>query len=150
MSHILTNIKDFISENVLSQTKDFTYEALDKDNHRYTFSVDDIDYVCVIYPNPWRTHYYDVSFIKKGGSTKERIGKGLKFMNTVLNTVADCVKHFISLKEKIRIIGFDGDRLRTRTYIRFFTRHPYFSQFEIDDSFTKSGFVEIHINKSPD
>lgn len=150
MSHIITNIKEFISESTSYEHPDFDLVVNNKGLYTYTFIIDDITYHCEIYPNPYKSHCYDVQFGRKGGSTKDRIGRDLRFMNRVLNTITDCVIHFISQKEKVRIIAFKGDRVRTKSYVRLLRRHPYFSNFEIDDSFTKSGFVEIHVNKSTD
>jgi|688.fasta_scaffold182862_2 hypothetical protein len=123
------------------------------ESYIYSFTISDdklgdIEYLCSIYPNPWQKYYYDFAFItKKGQSTKERVGGDLGFMNSVLKTIAECIIDFIGRKDIVKIIAFEGDRIRERAYSRFFKRHPYFSQFEIDDTYTKSGFVEIHVNK---
>jgi len=116
----------------------------------YDFIVDDVDMLCTVYPNPWKKHYYDFAFITKGGSTKDRVGRNLTFMNSVLKTVANCVIDFIDDTDIVKIIAFEGDRIREAAWTRFFKNHSYFSKFEIDDSHTKSGFVEIHVNKRLD
>ncbi len=122
----------------------FTYKIF-----YYDFTIEDIEYECVIYPNAFkiRSKDFDVGFITKGGSTKDIIGRDLNFMNSVLKTVARCIIDFINKNDVVRKIRFQAQDVREKAYIRFFKSHPYFSNYEIDDSYEYSGFVEIHINK---
>lgn len=141
-------IKKILTENYLTESEAYPFTfTTEGENYKYFFTIDDLNYICVIYPNPWQKDYYDVAFITEGGTVKDRIGKDLNFFNSVLKTIAECMKDFIRRKEVVRIIAFEGDRVREKAYVRFFKNHPYFSQFEIDDTHTKSGFVEIHVNK---
>lgn len=118
----------------------------------YSFVVDGIDYECVIYPNAWklRSNIFDVDFITKGGSTKDIVGRNLNFMNSVLKTVSGCIIDFIDKNDVVKKIRFQTQGIREKAYVRFFKNHPYFSKFEIDDSYEYSGFVEIYINKDID
>ena len=122
----------------------FTYKIF-----YYNFIIEDIEYECVIYPNAFkiRSKDFDVDFIPKGGSTKDIIGRDLNFMNSVLKTVARCIIDFINKNDVVRKIRFQAQGIKEKAYIRFFKNHPYFSNYEIDDSYEHSGFVEIHINK---
>lgn len=126
------------------------HSGLKYHKYLYNFSVEDLNYECYITPNLWRKHYYDVAFTVKGGSTKDRVGKDVDFMNSVLKTVADCMIDFVNNIDKLNILAFEGDSLREKVYVRFFRNHSYFSKYEIDDTHTKSGFVEIHIEKGMD
>ena len=105
-----------------------------------------VDYDCVIYPNSFRLRGkdFDIDFIPKGGSTKDVVGKDLKFMNSVLNTIAECIIDFINKNDVVKKIRFQTHGIREKAYIRFFRNHQYFSKFEIDDSYEYSGFVEIY------
>ena len=69
-------------------------------------------------------------------------------MNSVLKTVAGCMIDFIRKNDIVKKLRFQSHGVRERAYVRFFKKHPYFSKFEIDDSYTYSNFVEIHINKN--
>jgi len=156
LKEILSTI---ISKDLQTESKSYSfkvrkiskeYSGFKYTEYLYSFSIDDINYECYITPNLWRKHYYDVAFAVKGGSTKDRVKKDIDFMNSVLKTVADCMIDFINDMDKLNILAFEGDRLREKVYVRFFRNHPYFSKFEIDDTHTKSGFVEIHIEKGLD
>lgn len=118
----------------------------------YNFNIDGFEYECVIYPNIFRikTKDYDVDFITKGEDTKYIVGKDLKFMNSVLKTVSDCIIDFIDKNDLVKNIRFQSQGIREKAYVRFFKQHPYFSKFQIDDTYENSGFVEIHINKGID
>lgn len=118
----------------------------------YEFNIENIDYECVIYPNAYkiRDYDFDVVFTTKGGSTKDVVGKDLNFMNSILKTVAQCMIDFINKNDIVKKIRFQAEGVREKAYIRFFKNHTYFSKFEIDSSYTYSGFIEIHINKGID
>lgn len=150
---IETTIYEYLNESksypFTSNVKEKTYNGFKFNIFYYNFKIEDIEYECVIYPNAWklRSKDFDVDFIPKDGSTKDIIGKDLNFMNSVLKTVAECIIDFINKNEIVRKIRFQAHGVREKAYIRFFKNHPYFSKFEIDDSYKYSGFVEIHINK---
>ncbi len=118
----------------------------------YDFIIDNIEYQCVIYPNLWRLRSkdFDVTFITKGGTTKDIVGRDLDFMNSVLKTVAECMIDFINKNDVVKALRFQAEDIRERAYIRFFQRHEYFSKFDMDSSYKKSGFIEININKGTD
>ena len=150
---IATTIREYLNE---SKSYPFILNIKERNDNGfkynifyYSFKIEDIEYECVIYPNAFRIRSkdFDVDFIPKGGSTKDIIGKDLNYMNSVLKTVAECIIDFINKNDVVRVIRFQSYGVREKAYIRFFKTHPYFSKFEIDDSYEYSGFVEIHINK---
>lgn len=117
--------------------------------YTYNFEVFGVRIKCVIYPNEWTVGKYICSFVANDGSTKDRVGKDLRYMNTVMQTVADCILDAIEDNDSIRVIQFDGsDDIRDRAYIRFFSRHPDFSKFQIDSSREYSGYVEIDVRNN--
>jgi hypothetical protein len=150
---IKTTIREYLNESksypFILNIKERTDNGFKYNIFYYSFKIEDIEYECVIYPNAFRIRSkdFDVDFIPKGGSTKDIIGKDLNFMNSVLKTVAECIIDFINKNDVVRVIRFQSHGVREKAYIRFFKTHPYFSKFEIDDSYEYSGFVEIHINK---
>jgi len=153
---IVATIREYLNESksypFILKIKERTDNGFIYNIFHYSFKIEDIEYECVIYPNAFRlrSRDFDVDFIPKGGSTKDIIGKDLNFMNSVLKTVADCIIDFINKNDVVKKIRFQSHGIREKAYIRFFKTHPYFSKFEIDDSYEYSGFVEIHINKGVD
>jgi hypothetical protein len=150
---IFNTLRDFLNESksypFVLNIQNKVYNGFPYRVFTYEFKVEDIDYVCVIYPNAFRINenIFDIDFITKGGSTNDVVGKDLNFMNSVLKTVGECIIDFINKNNVIKKIRFQSHGIREKAYIRFFKTHPYFSQFEIDSSYNHSGFVEIHINK---
>jgi hypothetical protein len=149
-------IKEYLNESksypFTLNVKEKNYDGFKYNIFYYFFKIEDIEYECAIYPNMFtlRNKYFDVAFAPKNGSTEDIIGKDLKFMNSVLKTVADCIIDFINKNDVVKKIRFQSHGVRELAYIRFFKTHPYFSKFEIDDSYEYSGFVEIRINKGVD
>ncbi len=141
-----------------SEASPFTTEILFNKKYKdpyfkYKFNVQGLNYILYIYPNPYEKYYYDIIFTTEKGTTEERIGKDLNFLNSVLKTVANCMIDFIDRHEKIKILSFEtnfSDKIREKTYVRFLRNHPYFSKFKIDDSHNKTSFSEIIINKGID
>lgn len=104
----------------------------------YYFTVDEIDMVCDIF-NDNRSHQngeFEVSFSKKGSrSDHERVGKDLRFLNTVLATVSACVKDFIEKNDNVQTLSISGARdekdlpgdwnptARSKAYFRFIERN---------------------------
>jgi len=153
---IATTIREYLNE---SKSYPFNLTIKEKSDNGFTykifyydFKIEDIEYECVIYPNAFRIRNkdFDVDFITKGGTTKDIVGKDLNFMNSVLKTVAECIIDFINKNDVVKKIRFQTQGVREKAYIRFFKSHPYFSKYEIDDSYEYSGFVEIHVNKGVD
>lgn len=149
-----TIVRYLTEQKTLSESKAYPFDLkiIDKEfagvrykSFIYLFEVEGVKYECGIYPNLWQKNYYDVSFVTKGGSTKDRVGKDLNFMYSVLKTVAECMIDFLSKTDNVRIMAFEGDKIREKTYVKFFKSHPFFSKFQIDDTHKQSGFVEIHI-----
>jgi hypothetical protein len=121
-------------------------DYIDAKIYTYTFVVDGVNMECVVYPNEWTVGKYICVFIANGGTTKDRVGKGLIFLNTVLETVANCLIDAINDNPKITTIQFDGTSdVRDKAYIRFFTRHPVFKKFDIDTSRNYSGYIELKV-----
>ena len=151
--HIHISLDRFISE---SKAHPFTRTirhrkeyGKDLTIYDYLFNVNGVDLKCVIYTNLWKKDFYEVAFAPVEGTVRDRTGKDLDHMNSVLKTVAECMKDFIDSIDKVRILAFQTeDRTRQRAYVRFFKNHPYFKDHLIDDSFENSGFVEIHIDKN--
>jgi hypothetical protein len=156
---IATTILDYLNEKkMLIESKSYPYNLLIKQRQEggvkynifyYTFDISGIGYECVIYPNAFqlRGYNYDVDFKTKEGSVKDIVGKDFDFMNSVLKTVSECIIDFINKNDIVKKIRFQTEGVREKSYIRFFKRHSYFSNFEIDDSYQYSGFIEININK---
>lgn len=146
-------ISEFLTE---SKRYPFNLSIKEKSNNgisyrvfEYDFTVEGVEYICVIYPNAWRLRSkdFDVDFIVKGGSTKDEVKRDFNFMNSVLKTVAECIIDFINKNEVVKKIRFQSQGIREKAFIRFFKSHYYFSKYIIDDSYQNSGFVEIIINK---
>lgn len=149
--YVIEKVKDLVKES-MAQTFHLNVRkgkqfGLDFEVFEYIFTVENVDYVCVISPTLWQKHDYDISFVRNGGSTKEIIGKDLDFMNSVFKTVANCMIDFINRTDKVKNLFFDADKKREKAYVRFLRQHPFFSRFEIDDSFKYSGLVRIIIRK---
>jgi hypothetical protein len=151
--HIHISLDRFISESkahpftrTIRHGKEYGKDVIIYD---YLFNVNGVDLKCVIYPNLWKKDFYEVAFAPVEGTVHDRTGKDLGHMNSVLKTVAECMKDFIDSMDKVRILAFQTeDRTRQRAYVRFFKNHPYFQNHPIDDSFENSGFVEIHTDKN--
>lgn len=152
--YVIEKVKDLVKES-MAQTFHLNIRKEKKlgisyDYFEYSFTVENVDYICVISPTLWQKHDYDIGFVRNGGSTKEIIGKDLDFMNSVFKTVASCMIDFINRKGEVKNLLFDANKKREKAYIRFLRQHPFFSRFEIDDSFKYSGLVRIIINKGFD
>lgn len=149
--YVIEKVKDLVKESMaqtfhLNVRKEKQF-GLDFEVFEYSFTVENVDYICVISPTLWQKHDYDIGFIRNGGSTKEIIGKDLDFMNSVFKTVANCMIDFINRTDKVKNLLFDANKKREKAYVRFLRQHPFFSRFEIDDSFKYSGLVRIIIRK---
>jgi hypothetical protein len=155
---ISTTVRKYLNERMLIESESYPFNLNIKEKNDngfkynifyYQFKIEDIKYECVIYPNAWkiRGKDFDVDFITKGGTTKDIVGKDLNFMNSVLKTIAECIIDFINKNDVVKKIRFQTQGVREKAYIRFFKSHPYFSDYEIDNSYEYSGFVEIHVNK---
>lgn len=136
--------------NFTSSVEEKTYSKYKFNVYFYEFKIDNIQFQMEVKPNLWKwgKHYYDAVFARKGGSTEERIGKNVEFMNSVLKTISSCLQDFIEKQDKVKVISFEGDRVREKAYVRFFKNDPYFSKFRIDDSHEFTAFVDIYINKN--
>jgi hypothetical protein len=155
---IATTVRKYLNERMLIESESYPFNLNIKEKNDngfkynifyYQFKIEDVKYECVIYPNAWkiRGKDFDVDFITKGGTTKDIVGKDLNFMNSVLKTIAECIIDFINKNDVVKKIRFQTQGVREKAYIRFFKSHPYFSDYEIDNSYEYSGFVEIHVNK---
>ena len=155
---IATTVRKYLNERMLIESESYPFNLNIKEKNDngfkynifyYQFKIEDVKYECVIYPNAWkiRGKDFDVVFITKGGTTKDIVGKDLNFMNSVLKTIAECIIDFINKNDVVKKIIFQTQGFREKAYIRFFKSHPYFSDYEIDNSYEYSGFVEIHVNK---
>lgn len=121
---------------------------IDAKIYTYSFEVAEVNMECVIYPNEWTVGKYICTFIANGGTTKDIVGKDLVFLNTVLETVANCLIDAINDNTNITTIQFDGtSEIRDKAYVRFFKRHPFFKNFNIDSSRDYSGYIEIEVQK---
>ena len=104
-----------------------------KESYEYSFTVDGVNMICNIYRDV-RNHddyEYEVSFHVKDKPSHYRVGKDLRFMNTVLETVAECIKDFLKREpdvNKLRLVGAVGqgdsnipfdETMRSRAYLRF-------------------------------
>lgn len=152
------NIIDIIKSNIILESEAYPfrkkvepkeYSGIRYNNNLYNFTIDGVDFKCLISPNLWQMGkgHYDVAFIVEGGTTKDRVGKDLNFMNSVLKTVAECIIDFIESTDKVKIISFEGKGVRRPAYVRFFKSHPYFSKFKMSGTNAHGGFVDIHIDK---
>ena len=126
--------KTFISLNE-AQAVSFTGGKVDSaaNTYSYRFTIDDVDLICNIWHNN-EAHdddHYEVGFGIEGEEDNYRVGKDLRFLNTVLETVTNCVKDFVEKEPNVRIITFSGsadkdDRsepwistLRSKAYLRY-------------------------------
>lgn len=105
----------------------------DANIYHYTFSIDGVDMVCNIgYDSD--VHYdghYEIGFGVEGRDDNYRVGKDIRFLNTVLETVTNCVKDFIDKEPNVKTVTFSGsidknDRsepwistLRSNVYLRY-------------------------------
>lgn len=114
----------------------FTYqkkEFHDINDYKYKFNVEDIRMKCSIWHDK-KKHYdgvYEVSFGTEEGGDFHRVGKDLKFLNTVLETVSECIKDFLNREQNVTKLYIEGavgegesaspwdSTVRTNAYLRF-------------------------------
>ena len=133
-----------------------------KDNYSYKFNVNDLPYHANLFHDN-RKHndgVFELSFGTEDKGDFHRVGKDLKHMNTVLQTVAAITRDFINKEphvEKIKIEGavdqadvdqgahFFSPTKRKNAYLRFIQNN--FPEYDVTDA---GRFIEIKVRDEVD
>lgn len=160
----LTEFKELVKkiikeEKLLNEAKSVSYKLLSnsKYQYQYIFNIDGIKMECNIFhdENKNNIYEYEVSFGEIGKGDFHRIGKDLKFSNTVLETVSECIKDFLNREPDVNVLKIEGaasdmddvkygweETIRKKYYLRFIKNK--FSEFTVKEY---GRFIKVYLNK---